>query len=71
MVWKYVPLSPAGLSELGGDVFGGQFAAAQAGIATFEEVVGEVLDVGADVGGVDLGFVFFEEFGGGLALGER
>jgi hypothetical protein len=34
--------------ELRGDVFGGEFAAAQAGVAAFEQVVGEELVVGAD-----------------------
>ena len=42
--------------ELGGDVFGGELAAAQAGIAAFEEVVGDELVLGADVGGADGGF---------------
>ena len=42
--------------ELGGDVFGGDFAAAEAGAASFEEIVGEKLDVGADLFGVDGGF---------------
>ena len=39
--------------ELGGDVLGGQIAAAEAGAAAFQEVVGEEADVGADVFGVD------------------
>ncbi len=31
-----------------GDVLGGDFAAAEAGAAAFEEIVGEELDVGTD-----------------------
>ncbi len=55
--------------ELGGDVFGGELAAAEAGAAAFEEVVGEELDVGADVFGVDGGFGGFD--GGRDVLRER
>ncbi len=46
--------------ELGGDVLGGDFAAAEAGAAAFEEIVGEELDVGADLFGVDGGLGGFD-----------
>ena len=46
--------------ELGGDVLGGDLAAAEAGAASFEEIVGEELDVGADLFGVDGGFGGFD-----------
>ena len=46
----------AGESELSGDVGCGEVAAANAGAAAFEEIVGEKADVGADSFGVDGGF---------------
>ena len=53
-------MSPAGArpyeGELRGDVFGGELAAAQAGVAAFEEVVGDELVLLADVVGADGGF---------------
>jgi len=49
-----VPLSPAG--ELRGDVLGGELAAAEAGVAAFEEIVGDELVLGADVLRADRGF---------------
>ena len=42
--------------ELRGDILGGELAAAQSGVAAFEEVVGDELVLGADVGGADGGF---------------
>src|SRR6266851_2036384 len=55
--------------ELGGDVLGGYLAAAQAGAASFEEIVGEELDVGADLFGVDGGFGCFDCGRDGLGEG--
>jgi hypothetical protein len=39
---------------------GGKFAAAESGAASFEEIVGEELDVGADFFRVDGGFCGFD-----------
>ena len=55
--------------ELGGDVLGGDLAAAEAGAASFEEIVGEELDVGADLFGVDGGFCGFDGRRDGLDIG--
>jgi hypothetical protein len=46
--------------ELGGDVLGGDFAAAEARAASFEEIVGEEAHVGADLFGVDGGLGGFD-----------
>jgi hypothetical protein len=54
--------------ELGGDVLGGDLAAAEAGAAAFEEIVGEELDVGADLFGINGSFGSFD--GGRDLLGE-
>ena len=54
--------------ELGGDVLGGDLAAAEAGAAAFEEIVGEELDVGADFFGVDGGFGGFDWRAGSAGL---
>ncbi len=55
--------------ELGGDVLGGDRAAAEAGAASFEEIVGEELDVGADLFGVDGGFCGLDCGRYGLGIG--
>jgi hypothetical protein len=39
--------------ELRGDVLGGEFASAGSGAAAFEQIVGEELDVSADIFGID------------------
>ena len=49
--WKYVPLSPAGFSpssaNCGGDVFGGEIAAARADAAAFEQIARQKFHVRA------------------------
>src|ERR1035438_2891090 len=60
----------AGEGELGGDVFGGEIASADAGAAAFEKIVGEEADVGANFFGVDGGFGGLDGGGDG-GLGEE
>ena len=54
--------------ELGGDVLRGEVAAAQAGVAAFEQIVGEEFYVGSDLFRVDGSFGLLD--GGRDGLGE-